>query len=144
MSISEPLAVGARHKTTPVLNREWLPALFTPTSQAANRTLEFFKANIRNPNTRKAYARAMNQFAVWCALNRLEDLAAIEPLHVSAYIEQLQQRLAAPSVKLHLAALRVLFDWLVVGAGDPDEPGELGPETEALIRKGKTPVLRKI
>ena len=36
-------------------------------------------------------------------------------MHVAAYVEQLQQRLAAPSVKLHLAALRVLFDWLVVG-----------------------------
>ena len=34
--------------------REKLPALFSPTPAAAKRTLEFFTANIRNPNTRKA------------------------------------------------------------------------------------------
>jgi site-specific recombinase XerC len=36
-------------------------------------------------------------------------------VHVAAYIEILWQRLAAPSVKQHLAAIRMLFDWLVVG-----------------------------
>lgn len=42
--------------STPHLTR--LPALFTPTPAAAERTLDFFTANSRNPNTRKAYARA--------------------------------------------------------------------------------------
>ena len=92
-----------------------LPALFRPTPAAAKRTLEFFTAQIRNPNTRKAYARSVSDFAVWCDSHGLHDLAGIEPVHVAAYIEQLQQRLAPPSVKQHLAALRVLFDWLVVG-----------------------------
>jgi site-specific recombinase XerC len=40
---------------------------------------------------------------------------AIEPLHVAAYIEQLQHAMAEPTVKQHLAAIRMLFDWLVVG-----------------------------
>jgi len=81
-----------------------LPALFAPSPAAAKRTLEFFAANIRNPNTRKAYARAVDGFALWCAGHGLEDLAGIEPVHVAAYIEQLQRRLSAPSVKQHLAA----------------------------------------
>ena len=34
---------------------------------------------------------------------------------VAAYIEQLSGALAPASVKQHLAALRMLFDWLVVG-----------------------------
>jgi len=77
--------------------------------------LEFFTANIRNPNTRKAYARAVGKFASWCGMNGLYELSAIEPTHVAAYVEQLQLRLSPPSVKLNLAALRMLFDWLVVG-----------------------------
>ena len=118
-----------------------LPALFSLTPAAARRTLEFFAANIRNPNTRKAYAKAVSDFSAWCAVHRLKDLEAIEPVHVASYIEQLQRRLSAPSVKQHLAALRVLFDWLVVGQVIPTNPASSvrGPRHSA--RKGKTPVL---
>ena len=35
------------------------PALFSPDSATAQRVLEFFTANIRNPHTRKAYATAV-------------------------------------------------------------------------------------
>ena len=45
---------------------EFLPALFALTPSAAKRTLEFFTANIRNANTRKAYARAVGDFSAWC------------------------------------------------------------------------------
>ncbi len=33
-----------------------LPTLFSPTADASRRFVEFFTANIRNPNTRTAYA----------------------------------------------------------------------------------------
>jgi len=92
-----------------------LPALFSPDPQASKRFVEFFTANIRNPNTRKAYVRAATEFAAWCQRNGLTELRDIEPVHVAAYIEELQSRLAAPSVKLHLAGIRMLFDWLVIG-----------------------------
>jgi hypothetical protein len=36
-----------------------LPKLFAPGKDAARRFIEFFTANIRNPNTRRAYARAV-------------------------------------------------------------------------------------
>ena len=68
-----------------------------------------FTAQIRNPNTRRAYARAASRFSAWCAEYGLDDLQAIEPVHVAAYIETLQLQMTAPSVKLQLAALRVLF-----------------------------------
>jgi site-specific recombinase XerD len=118
-----------------------LPALFTPTPAAARRTLEFFTANIRNPNTRKAYARAVGEFAAWCGLNGLQELGAIEPTHVAAYVEQLQLRLSPPSVKLSLAALRMLFDWLVVGQVMPMNPASSVRGPRHSVRKGKTPVL---
>ncbi len=118
-----------------------LPALFRPTPAAAKRTLEFFTAQIRNPNTRKAYARSVSEFAAWCESHGLHDLAGIEPVHVAAYIEQLQRRLSAPSVKQHLAALRVLFDWLVVGQVIPVNPASSVKGPRYSVRKGKTPVL---
>ena len=123
------------------VRQDGLPALFTTTPAAARRTLEFFTANIRNPNTRKAYAKAVGDFAAWCGLNGLQKLGAIEPVHVAAYVEQLQGRLAAPSVKLNLAALRMLFDWLVVGQVMPMNPASSVRGPRHSVRKGKTSVL---
>ncbi len=123
------------------VGREGLPALFTPTPATAKRTLEFFTANIRNPNTRKAYARAVGEFAAWCDDRGLHELGAIEPVHLAAYVEQLQLRLAAPSVKLNLAALRMLFDWLVVGQIMPMNPASSVRGPRHSVKKGKTPVL---
>jgi len=118
-----------------------LPTLFTPTPTAGKRFIEFFTANIRNPNTRKAYARAAVEFAAWCGNNELTELQDIEPVHVAAYIETLQARLAAPSVKLHLAAIRMLFDWLVIGQIIATNPASSVRGPRHSTKKGKTPVL---
>jgi len=118
-----------------------LPALFAPTPAAARRTVEFFTANIRNPNTRKAYAKAAAEFSTWCDGQGLKELQAIEPVHVAAYIEQLQSRLAAPSVKQHLAAIRMLMDWLVVGQVIPMNPASSVRGPRYSVKKGKTSVL---
>jgi len=135
------LVLERQRSTALAVKRDGLPALFTPTPAAARRTLEFFTANIRNPNTRKAYARAVGEFASWCEVNGLQELGEIEPVHVAAYVEQLQGRLAAPSVKLNLAALRMLFDWLVVGQVMPMNPASSVRGPRHSVRKGKTPVL---
>jgi site-specific recombinase XerD len=118
-----------------------LPALFTPDPEAAKRFVEFFTANIRNANTRKAYARAAAEFAAWCEENDLRELRDIEPVHVAAYVETLQTRLAAPSVKQHLAAIRMLFDWLVVGQVLAVNPASAVRGPKHVVKKGKTPVL---
>lgn len=112
--------------------------------QAANRYLEFFTATIRNPNTRAAYARAAYDFFAWCQRHGL-TLLGIKPVHVAAYIEQLQRReenpLAAPSVKQHLAAIRMLFDWLVTGQAVPLNPAAAVRGPKHVVKSGKTPVL---
>ena len=46
--------------------------------KAAERFVEFFTANIRNKNTRQAYARAAWDFFAWCEMHRL-SLAGITP-----------------------------------------------------------------
>ena len=92
-----------------------IPALIAASGeQAAWRYIEFFTANIRNPNTRRAYARACAAFFQSCEARGL-TLAAIRPHDVGAYVETLHRAAAAPSVKQSLAAIRTLFDWLVVG-----------------------------
>ena len=71
--------------------------------RAGRRFIEFFTANIRNRNTRLAYARAVKQFFDWCEERRLA-LDDIEPMTVAAYIEQLGPEVSKPTVKQHLAA----------------------------------------
>src|SRR5580704_8870290 len=63
----------------------------------------------------RAYYRAACRFPDWCEGRKLFDLAAVEPLDVAAFIEGLQATHCKLTVKQHLAALRMLFDWLVVG-----------------------------
>src|SRR6202167_5994356 len=80
---------------------------------AAWRFVEFFTATIRNRNTRAAYAQAVVQFFAWCEKHRVYTLEQIKPVVVAAYIEN--HAGAPPTVKPHLAAIRMLFDWLVTG-----------------------------
>jgi site-specific recombinase XerD len=119
-----------------------LPALIAGAdAKTKRRFVEFFAANIRNPNTRRAYLRAVTDFFSWCEQHRLEDLGSIQPIHVAAYIEGLQQRQAKPTVKQGLAAIRMLFDWLVVGQIVPVNPATSVRGPKHVVKKGKTPVL---
>src|SRR5229473_3295604 len=76
-------------------------------ARTSERFIEFFTANIRNRNTRMAFALAVRQFFDWCEQRSLL-LEAIRPTTVAAYIEQLGAVMAKPSVKQHLAAIRTL------------------------------------
>ena len=118
-----------------------LPVLFAADPKTTKRVIEFFTANIRNPNTRKAYARAAGDFAAWCEARGLDHLRSVQPIHVAAYIEELQQRIAAPSVKVQLAAIRMLFDWLVLGQIMPTNPASVVRGPKHVVKKGKTPIL---
>src|SRR4051794_26132978 len=101
----------AKHEQKPLaMPRDSLtvPALIADAGdQAARRFLEFFTANIRNRNTRAAYAQAVAQFLRWCE-DRGLSLQDIEPMAVAAYIESHPG--SAPTKKQHLAAIRMLFD----------------------------------
>jgi integrase/recombinase XerD len=107
---------------------------------ASRRFVEFFTANIRNPNTRDAYATAVGLFMAWCEENRL-SLHELEPVAVSAYVEHLMLTRSAPTVKQHLAAIRMLFDWLVVGQVVPMNPAASVRGPKHVVKKGKTMVL---
>src|SRR5277367_3975366 len=119
-----------------------LPPLVVGAGDRARvRFLEFFTANIRNPNTRRAYARGVADFLAWCERAGVASIAAVQPLHVATYIEQLTNELSAPTVKQRLAGIRHLFDWLVVGQVVPVNPAASVRGPTHVVKKGKTPVL---
>ncbi len=133
-----PSSVVAR----PAGRRVAIPAIVAAAGEAAaRRFLEFFAATIRNKNTRAAYYRAVCHFFAWCDAHGLDELVGIEPLHVATYIETLQDKVAKPTVKQHLAALRMLFDWLVVGQVLALNPAHAVRGPKYVVKRGKTPVL---
>ncbi len=119
-----------------------LPALVTTTGErAAVRFLDFFTSNIRNPNTRKAYARGLGEFLAWCEARGVTSLAAIQPVHVAAYVEHLTRTKSAPTAKQRLSAIRMMFDWLVTGQVVPVNPAHAVRGPKHIVRRGKTSVL---
>ena len=109
--------------------------------KAARRFLEFFAATIRNKNTRMAYYHACVRFFAWCDHHKIGEIADIEPLHVAAYVEALGKDFEKPTVKQHLAAIRMLFDWLVVGQIVATNPAHSVRGPKHVVKTGKTTVL---
>lgn len=124
-----------------------LPAPLLPTivaaadAEAQRHFLEFFAAAIRNPHTRRAYARGVGDFLGWCAERGVTALPSIRPLHVAAWIEELGAEVAVPTVKQRLAGVRHLFDWLVRHQVVPANPAVSVRGPAHVVRRGKTPVL---
>jgi len=116
------------------------PPLFAVSKKCERRFWEFFAATIRNKNTRMAYLTAVYRFADWCEHYSIE-LEDVEPLNLSAYVEQLTGVYASPTVKQHLAAIRMLFDWLVVGQIVATNPASSVRGPKHSVKVGKTPVL---
>jgi integrase/recombinase XerD len=84
---------------------------------------------------------AARRFAQWCEARGIRELAAVEPTHIAAFIKQLQGQFTPPTVKQHLAALRMLFDWLVIGHVIEVNPAHAVRGPKYVVRKGKTSVL---
>lgn len=119
-----------------------LPRLIADAGEdAITRFIEFFAATIRNPNTRKAYLRNAMVFLRWCEARGVVDLKQIRPIVVATYIEEIQLTLSKPSVKQHLASIRMLFDWLVIGQIVPSNPSSSVRGPKHVVKSGKTPVL---
>jgi integrase/recombinase XerD len=80
-------------------------------------------------------------FRDWYKGPGLCDLAKVKPIHVAAYIEELHRTHSKPTVKQHLAALRMPLDWLVVGHIMDVNPAHSVRRPKHVVKKGKTPVL---
>ena len=89
-----------------------LPTLLSESGAAGRFAFEeFLHGQIRNPHTRKAYLHAVRSFSRWCE-QRVLELTRVAPADVGRYLDAMP--VAAPTRKLHLAALRRFFDALVL------------------------------
>lgn len=119
-----------------------VPALVAAAGdRAAYRFLEFFTAQIRNPNTKRAYVRGVSEFCIWLEAEGLRSITAVSSVHIAAYIEDLGRRVSAPTVKQRLAAIRMMFDWLATGGVLPFNPASAVRGPKHVAKRGKTPVL---
>ncbi len=108
--------------------------------KASERFFTYFTDTIRNKNTREAYFRNACRFMEWCDRKGL-TLPTIRSFHVSAYVEELGLTHEPPSVKQHLATIRMLFDWLIVGQVVEINPAQAVRGPKHVVKKGKTPAL---
>ena len=116
-----------------------LPSIIVQSGpRAARRVIEFFTAEIPNPNTRAAYGRAVASFCAWCEERQLQ-LEAISPMAVESFVGQ--HAGAIPTRKQHLSAIRHLFDYLVTGHIIQVNPAHAVRGPKHVVKKGKTPVL---
>lgn len=121
----------------------WPPAIASASPEAWHAILQFFAAEIRNPNTRRAYLRAAQDFFEFAADrkggNRLDT---INSLHISAWIEAMSRDgLSAPTIKQRLAAMRMLFQSLARERIVPINPASVVRGPKHSVKRGKTPVL---
>jgi integrase/recombinase XerD len=119
-----------------------LPSLFLAQPAARTRLRDCFSSHLRNPNTRRAYREAVRQFSAFCAEHGIVDLAQVEPIHVAAFVEAQLQLHSRPTVKQRLAALRMRFDWMVVGQVMSVNPAHAVRGPKHTQRRGKTPELQ--
>lgn len=106
------------------------------------RFIEFFAASIDNSNTRDAYWRACLHFFDWLdRVAQLDELVDIEAIHVAGWVEQLKTEYSPATVKQRLAAVRMLFDWLILGQIISSNPALPVRGPKHVVTTGKTPVL---
>ena len=91
--------------------------------------------------TEETTAACADFLVVWCDHHKIGEIADIEPLHVAAYVEALGKDFEKPTVKQHLAAIRMLFDWLVVGQVVATNPAHSVRGPKHVVKTGKTTVL---
>jgi site-specific recombinase XerC len=133
--------IGVAHKL--VEGRSSPPALFLRQARAAERFFDFFTTNIRNRHSRRAYYNAACKFSEFCAGRGVRDLAHVKPVHVAGYVESLLAGFAKQTIKQDLAAIRMLYDWLIVGQIIDVNPAHAVRGPRHVATKGRTPVLNR-
>lgn len=123
--------------------QSWPTAVATASPAAWHTILQFFAAEIRNANTRRAYLHAVEDFFRFAGgIPGGEGLSTITSLHVSAWIEFLARSgQSAPTIKQRLAALRMLFQSLARERIIAINPASVVRGPKHIVRRGKTPVL---
>src|SRR4051794_17140347 len=141
--IPEPTRqLTAAESTRPIVSASGaivIPATIANAGERATlRFLEFFVTSVRNEHTRRAYLHAITHFFAWCDRDKSNLLSDIDALRVAAYITVLGKHVQEPTVKQHLAAIRVLFDWLVIGQVVATNPARAVHGPKCAAKNGQT------
>jgi site-specific recombinase XerD len=125
----------------PVMFDRYVPQLVLQAGPKATESyINFFTADIPNENTRAAYLWAVRRFAEWCS-GRGVSLLDVRPFMVAAYREELKGKYHPQSIKQHFAAIRGLFDRMVVDQVLPVNPAASVRGPKYSTKEGKTPIL---
>ena len=104
--------------------------------------MEFF----HRPDSQPAHGRGVRRGRVRVSLPSAPRsglaLAELSPIAVATYIDEMHCRYSASTIKQHLAAIRRLCDWLVIGQVVPANPAASVRGPTHVVRTGKTPVLQ--
>lgn len=121
----------------------WPTAIASAGPAAWHAILQFFAAEIRNVNTRRAYLRAAQDFFLFAERRKGgTSLDTITSLHVSAWIEAMaRDGLSAPTIKQRLAAIRMLFQALARERIVHINPAAVVRGPKHSVKRGKTPIL---
>jgi integrase len=76
----------------------------------------------------------------WCERHRVHTLDRMTPIVIAAYVEN--HPMAAPTMKQHLVAIRMLFDFLVTGQIVQMNPASSVRGPKHVVHRGKSPVLK--
>ena len=96
-----------------------------------------FLSTIRQIKVVKCRRQRSSPRINWCGAHGLE-LKAVRPFHVAAWIEDFPG--SKPTIKQKLAAVRMLYDFLVVRQITPSNPAHSVRGPKYVVKKGKTPV----
>ena len=77
----------------------------------------------------------------WCDAYDIHSIQSVRAFHVAAWVEDLTRSYASATVKQQLAAIKSLYDWLVVKQVVPHNPAAPVRGPRQASGKGKTPVL---
>ena len=132
-TLPEPLALQPQMMSLDI----GLPGIVLQAGPAARFAWdEFFAGTLRNPHTRKAYARAVTHFLSWLESGSV-PLVRVTPGMVGAYLDLLP--VAAPSKKLALAAIRRFFDAMTLRHAVALNPAASVRGERYEVVEGKTP-----
>ena len=83
-----------------------VPAAVACAGRAGQRAwLDFFAAQIRNRNTRQAYAHAVHRLFDWLAEHGIHDVVDIESVHIAVWVEARMREASRPTVMQELAGV---------------------------------------
>jgi integrase/recombinase XerD len=108
--------------------------------KTADTFLELLGARVRNPNTRSAYRVAWRSFLAFCSARRLE-LEGVKAYHVGAWLDQHPG--SRSTQRQHLAAVRLLFDHLMMRGVVEYNPGARAKPPRLVREFSHTPVFEE-